>query len=142
MTDTAQDLRNQCKAIADTLANPGLVTEDGGDLDYDELFYGDGEEWDREETGTFYDKDGTEVEVRQMSGFDYLQDALDIEYRVGSDRKTYKSGEVLVAFGGPNIWIDTGSKEVIGAWWGDSCRVSYAEDNLGLDDALQELFNC
>jgi hypothetical protein len=47
-----------------------------------------------------------------------------------------------VAFGGPNIWINTRTKQVEGYWWGDKCIMSYDRDEMGLDDALSELFNC
>ena len=42
----------------------------------------------------------------QMSAFDYLQDVLEIEYIVNS-KKEYLGARLLVAFGGPNIWVDT-----------------------------------
>ena len=70
--------------------------------------------------------------------FDYLSDALEIEY-VRDSQGNYRGAIVLVAFGGPNIWIDTRWQEVRGAWWGDSCTVPYRRDELGLDDALEEL---
>ena len=76
----------------------------------------------------------------EMTAFDYLQDALDIEYIVNS-KKEYLGARVLVAFGGPNIWVDTRKGIVEGAWWGDSASASFV-DNIGLDDALSELFNC
>jgi hypothetical protein len=76
-----------------------------------------------------------------FSAFDYLQDALDIEYIVSS-KKEYLGARVLVAFGGPNIWINTRTKQVEGYWWNDSFIGSYSDDALGLDDALSELFNC
>ena len=75
------------------------------------------------------------------SAFDYLQDALDIEYIVNNKRE-YLGARVLVAFGGPNIWINTRTQTVDGAWWGDSARVSYSRDQIGLDEALEELWNC
>lgn len=76
-----------------------------------------------------------------ISAYDYLQDVLDIEYIVASDRKTYLGARVLVAFGGPNIWINTRTNTVEGAWWGDSFTASY-RDELGLNEALEDLFNC
>ncbi len=76
-----------------------------------------------------------------MTAFDYLQDALDIEYIVASDRKTYLGARVLVAFGGPNIWINTRTKTVEGYWWPDRYSETYT-DSIGLDEALEELFNC
>ncbi len=88
----------------------------------------------------FTDEDKNE-DGEQMTGFDYLQDALDIEYVVSS-RKEYLGARVLVAFGGPNIWINTRTQQVEGYWWGESCILSYHEDNIGLDDTLEELYNC
>lgn len=80
------------------------------------------------------------ADVQPMSAFDYLSDALDIEYRVGSD-KEYRSAEVLVACGGPNVWIDTKRNMVVGAWWGDRFEAPFS-DEIGLDDACEELFGC
>ena len=76
-----------------------------------------------------------------FSAFDYLQDVLDIEYIVNS-KKEYLGARVLVAFGGPNIWINTRTKQVEGYWWGDSCIMSYDSDAMDLDSALSELYNC
>lgn len=75
-----------------------------------------------------------------MGAFDYLQDALDIEYIVSS-KKEYLGARVLVAFGGPNIWVNTRTNTVEGAWWGDRASAQF-DDNAGIDEALNELFNC
>ena len=75
-----------------------------------------------------------------MSAFDYLQDALDIEYIVNS-KGEYLGARVLVAFGGPNIWVNTRTGIVEGAWWSDRAEANFV-DNIGLDDALSELWNC
>jgi hypothetical protein len=88
-----------------------------------------------------FDDDVLNCDGEPMNAFDYLQDALDIEYIVASDRKTYLGARVLVAFGGPNIWINTRTKTVEGHWWGDSYTEAYT-DRIGLDEALEELFNC
>lgn len=70
------------------------------------------------------------------SAYDWLEGALDIEYIVGSDRE-YRGARVLVAFGGPNIWVDTRRGVVEGHWWLDDATAAY-NDALGLDDALAE----
>lgn len=75
-----------------------------------------------------------------MSAFDYLQDALDIEYIVNSKRE-YLGARVLVAFGGPNIWVNTRTKLVEGYWWGEYAKASF-DDRIGLDEALQTLWEC
>jgi hypothetical protein len=77
---------------------------------------------------------------QEFSAFDYLQDALDIQYTIGSDKR-FIGARVLVAFGGPNIWINTITNEIEGYWWGESSRISF-QDSIGLNDALEELYNC
>lgn len=85
--------------------------------------------------------EGRDIENEgEYSAFDYLQDALDIEYIVNS-KSEYLGARVLVAFGGPNIWINTRTNTVEGHWWGDSATASFT-DSIGLQDALEELFNC
>ena len=75
------------------------------------------------------------------NGFDYLEDALDIQYIVSSDKK-YLGARVLVAFGGPNIWINTQKQMVEGYWWSASEFVYYHDDQLYLDERLEEIYNC
>lgn len=75
-----------------------------------------------------------------MSALYYLADALDIEYVVNGKRE-YLGARVLVACGGPNIWVDTKRGVVEGYWWGDKASASF-EDNIGLDEALETLWEC
>jgi len=88
-----------------------------------------------QEDAAEYAEDGEE-----FTAWDYVKDVLDINWILNNDR-TYKGARLLVAFGGPNIWIDTVNEQVEGYWWGDKCIVSY-NDSVGLDDVLEELFNC
>lgn len=79
-----------------------------------------------------------------QTSFDYLQGALDFNWILNSDR-TLKGARILVAFGGPNIWIDTTKGIVEGYWWGDNFTSEYdtnSEFARDLDDALETLFNC
>lgn len=81
-------------------------------------------------------------EFEPMSLWDYFTDCYDIEYRFGSDR-TLRSVCIMVACGGPNIYIDTGSKRVELYWWGD--RASYPIDNdvcQEIDSLFEEIFDC
>lgn len=87
-----------------------------------------------------FDEDDLNVDDQPMTAFDYLQDALDIEYIVNG-KGEYLGARVLVAFGGPNIWVNTSTNTVEGHWWGDSCKATF-KDNIGLDEALEELWNC
>lgn len=85
--------------------------------------------------------EGRDVENEgEFSAFDYLEDVLDIEYVVNG-KGEYLGARVLVAFGGPNIWVNTRTNTVEGAWWESRANASFT-DNLGLNDALEELWNC
>jgi len=66
---------------------------------------------------------------------------MDIKY-VLDDNLDYVGSQLLVAFGGPNIWIDTQYKQVKGYWWGDKVIKDYYEDSIYLDDHIKELYEC
>jgi len=71
---------------------------------------------------------------------EWMEHTYDIRYYVDS-RKRYLGAEIMVAGGGPTIWVNTYTKEVEGYWGGD--RVTWAfQDNLGLDDYCEELYGC
>ena len=76
-----------------------------------------------------------------VDGYDYLADALDIEYIVSSEKK-FLGARVCVAFGGPTIWINTKTKTVEGYWWNETEFASYDHDYMDLDSALEELWEC
>lgn len=76
-----------------------------------------------------------------LSGLDYVSDALDVEWILDSNRE-FKGARLLVAFGGPNIWIDTAKQTVEGHWWGDSFTASYFRDEMDIEGACSEWFNC
>ena len=67
----------------------------------------------------------------------WMEDVYDIEWITFNDHK-YKAARLLVAGGGPNIWVNLQTGTVDGYWWGDTCKVPFA-DNLGLDEYLEEL---
>jgi hypothetical protein len=71
--------------------------------------------------------------------YDYLSDALDFRWIVQNDLE-FIGARVLVAFGGPNIWIDTTTQKVEGYWWGDYAEASYHKDPMGLNDAVEDLY--
>jgi hypothetical protein len=73
------------------------------------------------------------------SAFDYLQDALDFQWITTNDLQ-FLGARVLVAFGGPNVWIDTHRKIVEGFWWGNYAKAEIHEDPMGLSDALEDLY--
>ena len=84
----------------------------------------------------------TEYEPEQLNVWDWMEDVLDIEYRVGSD-KEYRSVRVMVAFGGPNIFVDTATKTVELYWWGDRASYSISRDAAAaLDEWAEEYWGC
>ena len=78
--------------------------------------------------------------IEQMEdAYEWLEDVLDIEYIIGSDG-SYRGARVLVACGGPNIWVDTKYGRAVGYWWSDSYTESV--DTSELDHMLEELYAC
>lgn len=73
-----------------------------------------------------------------MDAYEYLNDALDIEYIVNGN-KEYLGARVLVTSGGPNIWINTRTRMVEGTWWGERAEASF-DDNLGIDNVLSDIY--
>lgn len=47
--------------------------------------------------------------------YDYLGDVLEIRYTVNSDRE-YLGAELLLGYGGPNVWLNTYSGELTVYW--------------------------
>lgn len=84
----------------------------------------------------------TEYEPEQACVYEYFSDCLDVEYRCGSDRR-YRSVRVMVACGGPNIYIDTATKSVELYWWNERASYLLDDDTVEAVDAWAEDFwNC
>jgi len=122
------DLKNQVKSIADDMHNGAQAPFcfHCGEYRHDEI--------------TCHDCHEPLVEV-MMDGFDYISDALDFEFILSSD-KTLIGARILVAFGGPDIWIDTKRGEVKGYWGGETARASFHDDPMSVADAISEIFHC
>ena len=76
--------------------------------------------------------------MKQLEAF--MDGVYDMRYIV-DHQKRYLGCELMVAGGGPTIWVNTWTKEVEGYWGGD--RVTwFFQDNLGLDDYCEEMYNC
>lgn len=85
--------------------------------------------------------DSYENEGQMMDGYEYISDALDIEYIVNKDKQIL-GARILVAFGGPNIWINTRTKQVEGYWWNDKCIMSYDRDEMDIAGAVESIYEC
>ena len=70
----------------------------------------------------------------------WMEGVYDIRYIVDHEKK-YLGAMLLVAGGGPTIWVNTWTKEVEGSWAGDRCP-HYFQDEIGLDDYNEEMYNC
>ena len=88
-----------------------------------------------------YHDDGQYEAGDMLGGFDYIKDLLDINYTLDSERQ-YKGARILVAFGGPNIYIDTAKNTVEGYWWGESYTDSFTVDAMDIDGAVSCLYEC
>ena len=82
-------------------------------------------------------KDISEPPSKQASPEVYMEDVYDIEWITHKDH-SYKAARLLVAGGGPNIWVNLLTNTVDGYWWGVHCKHDFI-DNLGLDDYLAEM---
>ena len=73
---------------------------------------------------------------------DYFDDFYDIDYVIGSD-KHYKACRVLVAFGGPNIYINTWDEQVQLEWWSEKAIADIPKDLcMVIDEFFEEIYNC
>ena len=115
-----------------------------------DLFPIDRDEFAKEEgclyrEGVYIMPDGKEIadnDVEIATIGDYFSDFLDVDYIVDSD-KHYKACRVLVAFGGPNICIDTWMKRVMLSWYGEYAK-AYIPDDLceQIDDFFKAIYEC
>ena len=82
-------------------------------------------------------------DLDEVTIWDYLIDqALDIEYTIDSDLD-YVSARIMIAFGGPNIYIDTATSRVE-LYWGSSeahAYIDYKTRNM-IDDYFEDEYKC
>ena len=90
----------------------------------------DPEEITDEETG----------EKRTESAGDWMEGVYDIRYIVDREKR-YMAAELMVAGGGPTIWVNLYTKEVEGYWGSDRITEPFI-DNLDLDGYCEEMYGC
>ena len=110
-----EKLRRMCKRIADDITEKAITRYNGYETEHDE------------------DDEGT-LATR------FMDHVYDIEWITFQD-KTYKAARLMVAGGGPSIWVNLQRNVVQGYWWGDYCEHHFS-DQIGLDEYLQEIFDC
>ncbi len=69
-----------------------------------------------------------------------LERALDIEFTCGA-RGTFLGARVLLAFGGPNIWVNTRNNRVEGSWGVDRVEIGFDDDDF-IHEACEQYFDC
>ena len=79
-----------------------------------------------------------------LSVWDYLEDALNVEFRTnGKSADDLRSVQIMVACGGPNIYLDTASRDVELYWWSERARWPMSYDAAeALDDWAAEMWAC
>jgi len=73
--------------------------------------------------------------MKQLESF--IDGVYDIEWITHQDH-SYKAARLLVAGGGPNIWVNLQTNTVDGYWGADKRSWGF-QDNIGLDEYLQEM---
>ena len=109
---SGEQLRRMCKSIADGITNPVISNDEQEDGSVEQ--HGGASEW----------KEGV----------------YDIRYIVDREKR-YLGAELMVAGGGPTVWVNLDTKYVEGYWGGDKVLEPFT-DNLGLDEYLEELYAC
>lgn len=69
--------------------------------------------------------------------YEYFEDCLDIEYRINS-RGEYRSVEIAVGLGGPNIYVSTDDNSVKLYWGSDRAEWYITSDAAAIIDSIFE----
>ena len=140
----------QCKAIAEELENVASgdyfmyegelypIETDGGS-EVEGCRYGD-------ENELYIMPDGEEIcesDVYPVDVLEWLGNGVyDVEYTIGSN-KEYRGVRLMIACGGPNIYINTRSGDVELYWWGESACYPMSSDVVDMIDSIyEEMFAC
>ena len=75
---------------------------------------------------------------REETASDWMEGVYDIRYIVDREKRYY-SAELMVAGGGPTIWVNLNTKEVEGYWGSDRITEPFI-DNLDLDGYCEEMY--
>ena len=75
-----------------------------------------------------------------QTAHDWMEGVYDIRYLVDREKR-YMGCELMVAGGGPTIWVNTWTNEVEGYWGSDKVLEPFI-DNIGLDDYNEEMYGC
>jgi len=76
----------------------------------------------------------------ELTADKFMEGVYSIEWITHQDH-SYKSARLMVAGGGPSIWVNLQRDVVQGYWWGDYCEHHFS-DQIGLDDYCEEIHGC
>jgi len=79
-------------------------------------------------------------EKRQETAGEWMEGVYDIRYLVDREKR-YMGCELMVAGGGPTVWVNVYTKEVEGFWGFDKVIEPFI-DEIGMDDYLEEMYGC
>lgn len=98
--------------------------------------------WIEESSGLYTTdiEEAKENALDEASAFDFISDALDIEYIVNSQREV-TDGRVYVTVGGPTAWIDTEKRALVVTWMSEPEVRNLPSSFIDpISDALSELW--
>ena len=107
---SGEQLRRMCKNIADSITNPVISN-------------------DEQEDGSVEQRGGAS---------EWMEGTYDIRYYVDSSKR-YLGAEIMVAGGGPTVWVNTYTGYVEGYWGGDKVLEPF-RDELDLDGYCDEMY--
>ena len=81
-----------------------------------------------------------EIPEGESQASEYMDGVYSTEWITHQDH-SYKGARLLVAGGGPNIWVNLVDGTVDGYWGFDKVKHGFV-DNIGLDDYLEEMHGC
>jgi hypothetical protein len=79
-----------------------------------------------------------DITAGKENAHEWMEDVYDIEW-ITYQNHSYKAARLLVAGGGPNIWVNLQTNTVDGYWASDKVSWGFV-DNIGLDDYLEEIY--
>ena len=81
-------------------------------------------------------------DLEQLTLWDYFEGMLDIDYIIDSNRE-YKACRIMMACGGPNIYINTWDKKVELYWWTESGEAWLPSEICDeIDSFMEDLYHC
>lgn len=135
MSDNEAWVESIAKTL-DDIAHGRAILVDGVIKTWDELT--DDERKAYEENRDIGDED----QPHDASMFDYLAENYGVWYTLDWDKELVH-GKVCVAFGGPNIYINTDTGKVELYWWLDRADAPMTDAAIeAVNDFLDELYHC